>query len=84
MAILNTYVLTPTLCIEKLGTTPIEGVVAMPELPSHHDTGSEVSKVPIAGASRRRRAVLTVLAIALVVLAVVLHLTGVLGGESHS
>jgi len=55
----------------------------MPELPSHHDTGSAVSKAPIAGRSRRRKVLIAVVVVSLVVLAAVLHLTGVLGGEGH-
>jgi hypothetical protein len=54
----------------------------MPELPSHQDTGSAASPAPIARVSRRRR-VLVAVVVAVVVLAAVLHLTGVLGGESH-
>lgn len=54
----------------------------MPELPSHQDTGSAASQAPIARVSRRRK-VLVAVVVALVVLAAVLHLTGVLGGESH-
>jgi hypothetical protein len=54
----------------------------MPELPSHHDTGP-VSKAPIAGMSRRRKVLVAVIVAALVVLVAVLHLTGVVGGESH-
>jgi hypothetical protein len=55
----------------------------MPELPSHQDTGSAASQAPIARVSRRRRVLVAVVVVAVVVLAAVLHLTGVLGGESH-
>jgi hypothetical protein len=55
----------------------------MPELPSHHDTGSPTAEASIAGRSRRRTVLITVVVVALLVLAAVLHLTGVLGGESH-
>jgi len=55
----------------------------MPELPSHQDTGPAVSKDPIAATSRRRKVLITAVVVALVVLAAVLHLTGVIGGENH-
>ncbi|GIH19032.1 hypothetical protein [Rugosimonospora africana] len=55
----------------------------MPDLPSHQDTGSGVSQTPIAGVSRRRKVLVAVVVVALVVLVAVLHLTGVIGGESH-
>ncbi|MEV4620834.1 hypothetical protein AB0J74_19260 [Asanoa sp. NPDC049573] len=55
----------------------------MPDLPSHQDTGPAASKAPIAGASRRRKVLMAVVVVALAVLAAVLHLTGVVGGESH-
>lgn len=55
----------------------------MPELPSHQDTGTPVSEASIAGTSRRRKVLVTVVVVALLVLAAVLHLTGVIGGESH-
>jgi len=55
----------------------------MPELPSHHDTGPAVPQAPIAAASRRRKVLVAAVVVGLVVLAAVLHLTGVLGGESH-
>jgi hypothetical protein len=57
--------------------------VAMPELPSHQDTGSSGTGASIAGASRRRKVLVIGVVIALLVLAAVLHLTGVVGGESH-
>ena len=53
----------------------------MPTLPSHHDTPPAESQAPIAGMSRRRKVLIATIVIALVVLAGVLHLTGVLGGE---
>jgi hypothetical protein len=55
----------------------------MPELPSHQDTGPGVSQTPIAGTSRRRKVLVALVVAALVVLVAVLHLTGVVGGESH-
>lgn len=55
----------------------------MPELPSYQDTGPHTPEAPIAGTSRRRKVLITIVVIALVVLAAVLHLTGVIGGESH-
>jgi hypothetical protein len=60
-----------------------EGVIVMPELPSHQDHGPAVPKVPIAGVSRRRKVLVAGIVVALVVLAAVLHLTGLLGAESH-
>jgi len=55
----------------------------MPELPSYEDTGPHASETSFAGASRRRKVLVAVVVVALVVLAAVLHLTGVIGGESH-
>jgi len=55
----------------------------MPELPSYEDTGPDASEASIAGTSRRRKVLVTVVVVTLVVLAAVLHLTGVIGGESH-
>jgi hypothetical protein len=55
----------------------------MPELPSHQDTGPAVSEVPIAGTSRRRKVLIAAAVVALLVLIAVLHLTGVVGGESR-
>jgi hypothetical protein len=55
----------------------------MPELPSHQDTGPAGSEVLIAGTSRRRKVIIAAAVVALVVLVAVLHLTGVVGGESH-
>jgi hypothetical protein len=55
----------------------------MPELPSHQDTDPAGSKAPIAGTSRRRTLLVAAVVVALVVLVAVLHLTGVIGGESH-
>ena len=55
----------------------------MPELPSHEDTGPAVSQAPIAGTSRRRKVLIAAAVVALLVLLAVLHLTGVVGGESH-
>ncbi|HEX5204268.1 hypothetical protein ACFQS1_37870 [Paractinoplanes rhizophilus] len=56
----------------------------MPELPSHQDTGPAMSESPLDGRSRRRKVLGAVVVVALVALAVVLHLTGVLGAEGHS
>jgi hypothetical protein len=55
----------------------------MSELPSHPDTTPANSPAPIAGTSRRRKVLIAVVVVALVVLTAVLHLAGVLGGESH-
>jgi hypothetical protein len=55
----------------------------MPELPSHQDTGSGESEAPIAGASRRRTVLIVAGVIVVLVVFAVLHLTGVVGGESH-
>jgi hypothetical protein len=55
----------------------------MPELPSHQDTGPAASQAPIAGASRLRKVFIAAVVVAGVVLAAVLHLTGVLGGGGH-
>ncbi len=57
--------------------------MSTPELPSHHDAGPDASQAPIAGMSRRRKVLVAVVVVTLAVLAAVLHLTGVLGGESH-
>jgi len=54
----------------------------MPELPSHEDTGPAVSEAPIAGTSRLRKVLIAAAVVALLVLVAVLHLTGVVGGES--
>lgn len=55
----------------------------MPDLPPHHDTGPGVSDPPIARSSRPRIVLIVVAVVALLVLLAVLHLTGVVGGESH-
>jgi len=55
----------------------------MPQLPSHHDTPPAESQAPIAGMPRRRKVLIAVVVVALVILAGVLHVTGVLGGENH-
>lgn len=55
----------------------------MPELPSHQDTGSSVSPAPIAATSRRRTVLTATVVVVLAALAVVLHLTGVIGGGGH-
>jgi VIT1/CCC1 family predicted Fe2+/Mn2+ transporter len=55
----------------------------MPELPSYEDSGATAPHAPIAGGSRRRKALVAAVLVALVVLAAVLHLTGALGGESN-
>lgn len=55
----------------------------MPELPSHQDTGPAVSEAPIASTSRHRKVLIAAAVLALLVLIAVLHLTGVVGGESR-
>jgi hypothetical protein len=55
----------------------------MPQLPSHQDTGPGVPEVPIAARSQRRKVSIVLVVVALVLLAAVLHLTGVLGAEGH-
>ena len=56
----------------------------MSELPSHTDTGTAPSEPAITPRSRRRKWLIITAAIALIVLFVVLHLTGVVGGtEGH-
>jgi hypothetical protein len=60
----------------------------MSDLPAHPETGSAAdtgpaSEDPIGGWSRRRRALVIAAVIGLVVLVAVLHLAGVVGGESH-
>jgi hypothetical protein len=91
-ATLDTHVLTETTCIENLsaastrpgrGVERTEGTVAMPQLPSHQDTGPGVPEVPIAARSQRRKVSIVLVVVALVLLAAVLHLTGVLGAEGH-
>ena len=56
----------------------------MPELPSHPDAGHEPAARPAPKGSRARTALWVTLAAAVLVALVVLHLTGVLGAESHS
>jgi hypothetical protein len=88
---LKTVELTTTECIEKLKADSRgrndarqgDKEHSMPDLPSHHDTGPGVSDPPIAASSRRRRVLIVVAVVALLVLFAVLHLTGVVGGESH-
>jgi hypothetical protein len=55
----------------------------MSELPSHTDSGMEPSGAAIAPESRRRRWLIVSAVVGLVALMVVLHLTGVVGAESH-
>jgi hypothetical protein len=55
----------------------------MPELPAHSDTGPAVPEQVIEPTSRLRRLVIIGAVVAVVVLFVVLHLTGVVGAESH-
>ncbi|MBW8801132.1 MAG: hypothetical protein JF597_48580 [Streptomyces sp.] len=55
----------------------------MPELPSHSDTGPAIGDPVIAPTSRRRKVLIIGAVVALAVLFAVLHLTGVVGGESH-
>ena len=55
----------------------------MSELPSYEDTGPHAPEASIGGTSRLRKVLVAVVVVALVVLAAVLHLTGVIGVESH-
>ena len=55
----------------------------MADLPSHTDTGPAPSEPAVEPVSRRRRLLITAAVAGLLVLFVVLHLTGVVGGESH-
>jgi hypothetical protein len=55
----------------------------MSKLPSHEDTGPAVSEASIAHTSRRRKVLIASAVVAVLVLIAVLHLTGVVGGESH-
>ena len=55
----------------------------MSDLPPHQDTGSAESDAPIGGTSRLRMVLIAAAVIGLLVLVAVLHLAGVLGGESH-
>jgi len=83
--------LTATECIEKLGTTERhrredDKEPLMSDLPSHRDTAGSTD--PASRISDRRMAagpkvLLAVAVVGVLVLLAVLHLTGVLGGESH-
>mgnify|MGYP001091221884 CR=1 FL=1 len=55
----------------------------MSDLTSHPDSGSAPSEPAISPGSRRRRLLITAAVVGLLVVFVVLHLTGVVGGESH-
>ena len=55
----------------------------MSDLPPHQDTGPAESDAPIGGTSRLRMVLIAAAVIGLLVLVAVLHLAGVLGGESH-
>lgn len=59
----------------------------MPELPSHPDTppgrADPGVEPAVPGWSRVRKALVIALAVGLLVLVAVLHLTGVVGGEGH-
>lgn len=60
----------------------------MADLPTHSDTGDEPAtrrpaEEPATGPTSRQKAVWVAIGVALLVLFVVLHLTGVLGAESH-
>ena len=55
----------------------------MSELPSHTDTGATPTEPAIAPTSARRRRLIVAAVVGLLVLFVVLHLTGVVGAESH-
>jgi hypothetical protein len=59
----------------------------MADLPTHSDTGDHPGTgghgEPPAGPRTRRKVVWVAIGVALLVLFVVLHLTGVVGAESH-
>jgi hypothetical protein len=57
----------------------------MSNLPTHPDTNDDHPDVTAAvpATSRRRRAVVIAAVVALIAVFVVLHLTGVVGSESH-
>ena len=57
----------------------------MSDLPSHPDTdhADPGSGPPIGGWTRGRKALVVAAVVGLLVLFAVLHLTGVVGGESH-
>ncbi len=55
----------------------------MSDLPPHQDPGPAGSDTPIGGTSRLRKVLIAAAVIGLLLLVAVLHLAGVLGGESH-
>jgi hypothetical protein len=55
----------------------------MSDLPPHQDTGPAGSDPPIGRMPRLRTVLIAAAVIGLLVLIAVLHLAGVLGGESH-
>ena len=55
----------------------------MSDLTPHQDTGPAGSDAPIGGTSRLRKVLIAAAVVGLLVLVAVLHLAGVLGGESH-
>jgi len=55
----------------------------MSDLPPRQDAGPAGPDAPIGGTSRLRKVVIAAAVVGLLVLFVALHLTGVLGGESH-
>ena len=55
----------------------------MSDLPPHQDTGPAGSDAPVGGMSRLRKVLIAAAVVGLLVLVAVLHLAGVLGGESH-
>jgi hypothetical protein len=60
----------------------------MPDLPSHPDDGTAARSGPasgpaIAGRSRGRKVLVIAAVLVLLAVFVVLHLTGVVGGEGH-
>jgi hypothetical protein len=55
----------------------------MSDLPPHQDTGPAGPDAPIGGMPRLWKVMIVVAVVGLLVLVVVLHLAGVLGGESH-
>jgi cytochrome b561 len=55
----------------------------MPELPSHPDTGATPDRRPAAGGPRWKSVIGVAVAVVLIALFLVLHLTGVLGPGEH-
>jgi len=55
----------------------------MSDLPPHPDADPAGSDAPVGGMSRLSKVLIAAAVVGLLVLVVVLHLAGVLGGESH-